>query len=556
MDAWHCAGPFEQTALDDPRGPELEFERERFSDNYEGGRIAWMRQPRWRDGKVQTLTPTPASATYLWRSIASDRDRDVTLFLGSDDAMRVWLDGAVVHSSATARVAAPDQDRVRVHLAAGEHRLLIKIANGAGDSGFFFEVDPRGAETPPELAAALSAPRASRDAAQSALLRETYRRSASVRGSALAVKLDALRKDRDALRAAIPKAPVMREIAAPRPTFVFIRGSFLSHGDAVEPGVPAVLHDFDPAWPRNRLGLARWLVDPRNPLTARVTVNRYWEQLFGTGLVATGDDFGTRGDTPSDPELLDWLAVEFVERGWSVKTLLRTIVTSATYRQSSRVSADLLERDPHNRWLARGPRLRVDAECVRDLALRAGGLLSEKIGGPSVFPPQVEGVWNPVYSDDRWTESTGEDRHRRGLYTFVRRTSPYPTSLLFDATSRELACTRRARSNTPLQALALLNDPVFVEASRALAQRVLAEAPKATEERLTWAFRVCTSRKPTADELAILANLYQSEREHYTVDPDGAAKLAGASTENTAELAAWTVVANALLNLDEVITKS
>ena len=233
---------------------------------------------------------------------------------------------------------------------------------------------------------------------------------------------------------------------------------------------PLALPPMKDSLPANRLGLARWLVDRDNPLVARVQVNRLWEQLFGRGLVETSEDFGTQGQPPSHPELLDWLAVELMDRGWSQKTLLRTIVTSATYRQASAVPAALAERDPYNRLFARGPRFRLEAEMIRDGELAASGLLSAKMHGPSVFPAQPEGIWNMPYNEDRWVESEGEDRYRRSLYTFLRRTSPYPMQMTFDATSREYCAARRVRTNTPLQALTLLNDRASFEAARALAR--------------------------------------------------------------------------------------
>ena len=362
--------------------------------------------------------------------------------------------------------------------------------------------------------------------------------------------------------ATIPTALVMRERIEPRSTHVMVKGNFLAPGSEVQPGTPAVLAPLEPRDPArrpDRLDLARWLVSPANPLTARVFVNRTWERLFGRGLVATSQDFGTQGDSPTHPELLDWLALELVESGWSVKELLRSILASATYRQAARVTPELLARDPDNRWLARGPRLRVDAETVRDVALAASGLLCAEIGGPSVFPPQPEGIWMMTYSDDRWATSEGCDRHRRGLYTFLRRTSPYPTFVTFDATSREVACPRRARTNTPLQALATLNDPAFVECALALAGRMIKEGGEQPEARAARGFRLCVAREPAAGELAVLLELYRAQRADYAARPAEAEALAGerarAQALDPVELAAWTVVANALLNLDETLTK-
>lgn len=350
-------------------------------------------------------------------------------------------------------------------------------------------------------------------------------------------------------------------------THLHIRGAFLSKGELVYAGVPSILNPLPSDAMPNRLGLAKWLVSEDNPLTARVAVNHFWEQMFGHGIVETAEDFGSQGELPSHPELLDWLATEFMRDGWSMKKIKRAIVTSATYRQSSYVSPNLEERDPYNRLLARGPRFRVTAETVRDIALAASGLLSPKIGGPSVFPYQPEGVWDEPYSDDKWVESSGEDRYRRGVYTFIRRTSAYPSLLTFDAPSREFCTVRRVRTNTPLQALTTLNDPAFFEAARALAVRVRQEAGPDANARATYAFRLCLSRAPKPDELARVVGFYRQQLTHYQSDPKAAGDVTGdektkvASTVPSppgtanADLAAWTMVSNVLLNLDETITK-
>ena len=346
------------------------------------------------------------------------------------------------------------------------------------------------------------------------------------------------------------------------------RGAYLSPGDRVYAATPAVLPPMTGNEMPNRLGLARWLVSPENPLTARVTVNRAWEQFFGRGIVETSEDFGTQGARPSHPELLDWLATEFVRLKWSQKALHRLIVTSATYRQDARATPALIERDPYNRLFARGPRFRLDAEAIRDVALAASGLLSPKIGGPSVFPPQPPGIWDNPYSDATWETSTGEDRYRRGIYTFIRRTSPYPSLMTFDATSREFCTVRRVRTNTPLQALTTLNDEAFFEAARALADRTLREAgtghrvgARAAEEaRAAYAFRLCTGRRASEAEVGAIVESFARQRAHYRARPKDAAKVVGGDDARDgavplADRAAWTLVANALLNLDETLTK-
>jgi hypothetical protein len=361
----------------------------------------------------------------------------------------------------------------------------------------------------------------------------------------------------------------MKELAKPRATTILIRGNHKTPGDRVQPGTPTRLHALKPGRPANRLGLAKWLVDADNPLVGRVTVNRVWARLFGRGLVETSEDFGIRGELPTHPELLDWLAVEFVEgssgatpprRPWSLKGVHRLIVTSATYRQASRVTPTLVEKDPYNRLLARGPRFRLPAEAVRDNALAISGLLNPKLGGPSVFPYQPDGVWFNPYSSDRWVTSPGGDQYRRGLYTFWRRTAPYAAFMAFDAPSREVACERRPRTNTPLQALTTLNDRAFVQPAAALARRMMTEAT-GDWQRLERGFRLCVARKPTDVEVKLLLKLHADALAKYRKDAKSAAELATSGLPpppkevDVAELAAWTVVANVLLNLDETLTK-
>jgi uncharacterized membrane protein len=352
---------------------------------------------------------------------------------------------------------------------------------------------------------------------------------------------------------------VLEERKEPRETFVQKRGNFLSPGDKVSPDVPAALPPLPKDAPRNRLALARWLVSADNPLTARVTVNRMWEAFFGRGIVATSEDFGIQGAEPTHPELLDWLATEFVRGGWRMKAMHRLIVTSATYRQSSAVTPALLERDPYNTLLAHGPRFRLEAELIRDQALAVAGLLSPKMGGPGVYPPQPVGIWNFAYNTEKYIPSVGEDRWRRGIYTVWRRSAPFPSFLSFDATSREAICTRRSRSNTPLQALTTLNDPQFFEAAVALARRMAHEAGDDASARIVQGFRLAVVRLPRAEEVGRLLALFREQRANFEKDPAAAEKLVrpylAKDDAASPELAAWTVVANVLLNLDETLTK-
>jgi hypothetical protein len=363
------------------------------------------------------------------------------------------------------------------------------------------------------------------------------------------------------LRKEMPAYPTTLVLAErpsdqPRATYIHQRGEFLQPTERVEPGIPAVLPQFAPRAPKNRLAFARWLVSPDHPLTARVTMNRQWAAFFGRGLVRTQEDFGFQGEAPTHPELLDWLAVEFIKRGWSMKQLHRLIVTSATYRQSSRVTAEILAKDPSNRWLSRGPRNRIDAEIVRDSALKISGLFSPKLGGPSVFPPQPPGVTSEgTYGGLAWNVSAGADRYRRGLYTFAKRTAPYAMLSTFDSPSGEACVARREVSNTPLQALTLMNDTVFWEAAQALGS-LLASREGSTEERLEYLFRRCLVRPPTPDELRLLAGFFKTQRERLEKKELDASNIAGAGDGDLLERAAWTLVARAVLNLDETITKN
>ncbi len=372
-------------------------------------------------------------------------------------------------------------------------------------------------------------------------------------------------KDKAArLKKEIVTVQVMGEMAKPRDTFILARGDYRNQGDKVTPGVPSLFPPLPKDAPANRLSMAEWLFGPQHPLTSRVAVNRYWQLYFGIGLVKTTEDFGSQGDAPVQRELLDWLATEF-RQNWDIKALQKLIVTSATYRQSSRVSAALLEKDPENRLLARGPRFRLPAEMVRDNALAASHLLTRTIGGPSVFPYQPPGLWEELSRGETFTaqeyhESEGADLYRRSMYTFWKRTVPPAALTTFDAPDREKCTSRRLITNTPLQALVLLNDPTYVEASRVLAQRSMLEAGADPQARVRFLFREATARRPTLAETRILIDLAQRRLEYYKKHPDQAAALitTGASKRTNVEatdLAAWTVVASTILNLDETITK-
>jgi hypothetical protein len=428
-------------------------------------------------------------------------------------------------------------------------------ASGLGRFRISVTTAPRRAEATGHggaIEAILARPSAQRTAEE----REQLRR----RFLEIAPELAAAHKEIAALRASLPAyvtTLVLKERppANPRPTHIHHRGEFLSPKAAVEPGIPAALPPLPKDAPRNRLGFARWLVSPDNPLTARVVINRQWQTFFGRGLVRTTEDLGMQGEFPTHPDLLDWLAREFIRQGWSLKKMHKLIVTSATYQQSSRLTPELLARDPENKLLARGPRVRLEAELIRDSLLRVSGLMAPKLGGPSVFPPQppsvtTEGVYGPI----QWKVSPGEDRYRRGLYTFLKRSIPYAMLATFDGVSGETCQARREVSNTPLQALTMLNDLVVVEAAQKLGG-TLAASPGSVEDRVTELFRRCLSRPPSAPERVALVTFFNRQRDRLQKREPDARKIAGSDGPDVVSRAAWTLAARAVLNLDEMITK-
>ncbi|HEY3787560.1 MAG TPA: DUF1553 domain-containing protein, partial [Urbifossiella sp.] len=359
--------------------------------------------------------------------------------------------------------------------------------------------------------------------------------------------------------------PILKELPAGqrRKTHIQFRGNFMDLGPEVNEGVPAALHQLPgpTATTGGRLAFAKWLVSPENPLTARVIANRYWEQFFGTGLVRTSEEFGTQGELPSHPELLDWLATDF-QTDWNVKRFLKLIVTSAAYRQSAKVTPELFERDPDNRLIARGPRVRLSAEMVRDQALFVSGLLSPKMLGPSVRPAQPSLGVNAAFGGSiDWTTSTGEDKFRRGIYTVWRRSNPYPSMSTFDAPNRDTCIVRRARTNTPLQALVTMNDPVYVEAAQGLARRAIKDGGKTSEEKAAYALKLALVRPATDAEVKRLVKLHDESKTKFAKDLAKAAQFATVplgplpKEQDAADAAAWTVVASVILNLDEMFMK-
>jgi hypothetical protein len=419
---------------------------------------------------------------------------------------------------------------------------------------------------PPEITALLSIPAPERSEAQRHELAAQYRTVSPV---IRRLERELFRLNQRELELASRKYStlVMEERAEPRTTYVQERGNFLSKGNEVTPGVPAFLHPFPTNEAPNRLTLAHWLMSPDNPLTARVTANRLWERFFGTGLVKTSGDFGKQGEFPSHPELLDWLATEFIRTGWDIKAMEKLIVMSATYRQSSATTEKLLEKDPYNRLLAHGPRFRLDAENIRDQALAVSGLLDPELGGPSVYPVQPANLWKeigflrPEIGMDEWPTSMGPELYRRGIYTFWRRVCTYPTFATFDAPSREVCTAQRVRTDTPLQALAALNEPTLLEAARVFGQRIMLQGGSEPKQQIDFAFRLCLARKPTPAERQRLLAFYRQELKSFesdTASADTLLKVGSAPRPpelDRPHLAAWMMLANVLLNLDETLTK-
>ncbi len=551
----------------------------------DGAELTWRPRPEWRDGHSHALEGE-RSASYLYRTLHAPDERTLTLALGSDDSLKVWLDGRLVRDNPVARSLAPDQDRLTLRLSPGAHELLLKVVDHGGESGFHLRHEhDHGLPVPLELHAALLASAAGGEGLSdeaAAALRAEFRAQRAPEWAARADALAAVQGQRAQVLAGVPTTMVMGSLDERRDTYVLQRGAYDRHGARVSAAAPALLPPLPPAadgGPPDRLALARWLVDPAHPLTARVIVNRLWRRCFGRGLVTTPDDFGVAGARPSHPELLDWLACEFVESGWDIQHMLRLFTLSATYRRSAQSTAEQRAADPDNLWLARATRSRLPAEVLRDQALFAAGLLVERLGGPPVYPYQPPGLWEEVGSEsaaftaNAYRQSHGEDLWRRSLYGFRKRSVPPPAMALFDAPSRETCAVARLRTNTPLQALALLNDTTWLEAARVLAQRVLADVGAGTGEgaggsdaaldaaRLDRALGLLLARPARPEERARLLSLLEAQRAHFAADPSAAAALIGvgeaplATSIRPAELASWMLVTSTLLNLDETATR-
>ena len=564
LSSWMSIGPFKAKSFDEAHSKEfVKFSSIDFEKDVESGdqKLRWAEKPEWKDGVITSLEGDN-SATYLYRTITVENATHRYVSLGSDDSIQVFLNGKKILDNKVSRGVAKDQEILGLELNKGENKLLIKVANGSGGYGFYFNLKDKNA--PDEIIALVGKEEKGLSDEEKKKIEKHFLDTSSTVRVLKKQLADASNKKRD-IENRVIKTPIMQERSADkkRLTHVLVKGSFLNQGEKVAASVPSAFHNLPEGAPKNRLGVAKWLMDKQNPLTARVSVNRFWARIFGKGLVETEEDFGSQGKMPSHPELLDWLASTFQnDLEWDMKKLVKLIVTSATYRQSSIVQSEKLEKDPNNILLARMSRIRLDAELVRDQSLSVSGLLSQKLRGPSVFPPQPDGLWRAAFNGQRnWATSENEDRYRRGLYTFLRRSIPYPSMATFDAPSRETCTIRRIPTNTPLQAFVTMNDPAFVEMSQGFALRIAEKKFKVINEALTFALQTALVRPASPEQIKVLEELYLSEVEHYKNHPDQAKEMLGRFKEHFSddipieESAAWVVVANVILNLDGFLMK-
>jgi len=548
---WQIAGPFQAKDFDAAYATDF---------GPESNNATW-RPIDFKVGQLQpNLVGKPNAAIYLHAQLKMDKAAKVDLGLGSDDAIKVWLNGKLIHQNKANRGLTANADKVSASLNAGDNELLVKIVNGEGEDGAY--VGFGGAEANRLLAAKQLAQLPNRTTEQTATLLDTYLAIGPTTETSTHYRQ--AKAAFDAENAMVPMTYIAKELPMARPTFLLRRGQYDLPGDQVTRAIPGVFGQIKDTAHNNRLGLAEWIVDPANPLTSRVMVNRIWQQHFGTGLVKTSEDFGSRGDWPTHPELLDYLATRFVKDGWSIKKLTKLMVTSATFRQSATSAEAKRAKDPDNALLSRGPRFRLDAEVIRDTALYVSGLLAEKPGGHSDKPYQPSGLWEiiayPISDTAKYMQDHGDALYRRSLYMFWKRTSPPPTMMLFDAPMRESCVVRRSRTNTPTQALATLNETGFVEDARAMARRLMETKPD-DKSRIDYAFRLATGRPATAPEVDVVKGFLTDARNRYKAKPDEARKtlMIGESPQDKSlplpEHAAWTLVCNMILNLDETLTQ-
>ena len=555
---WYQIGPFTADNFDQLHAKEFVAAS---VSNYDQpvGELKWT-ENNLADGKVHALPLGNLAATYLHRRVNLEKATKLTLSLGSDDSITIWVNGEKVHDNKVSRAPAADQDKVKVELRAGENDLLVKVCNNQSGAGFFFNVGS--SDLPSNIASIIETNPESRTVPQKNELAAYYRTVTPL----LQPQRDKLAQKEAEKKSFVDSRPrtMMTRTGKPREVRLLNRGDWLDEsGPVVQPAIPEFMGKLETTGNRlNRLDLARWIIDRNNPLTARTLVNRFWKLFYGQGLATPLDDLGRQGSVPTHPELLDWLSVELMDHDWDMKHIIRLMLMSDTYRQATDVSDELKRVDPYNQLYARQVRFRLDAEFVRDNALAVSGLLVRDIGGRSVHPYQPAGYWSHMnFPARKWPSDQGENLHRRGLYTWWQRMFLHPAMVAFDAPSREECTVERPRSNIPQQALVLLNDPTFVEAAHGLAERTLQSAEPETAKRIDWIWKEVLSRLPEKTEAEVLTKVYERHRIQYEADPESAKQLLNVGTLrvneslDTVELAAWTSVARIVLNLNETITR-
>ena len=555
---WYQIGPFTADNFDQLHAKEFVAAS---VSNYDQpvGELKWT-ENNLADGKVHALPLGNLAATYLHRQVNLEKATNLTLSLGSDDSITVWVNGEKVHDNKVSRAPAADQDKVKVELRAGENDLLVKVCNNQSGAGFFFNVGS--SDLPSNIASIIETDPESRTVPQKNELAAYYRTVTPL----LQPQREKLAQKEAEKKSFVDSRPrtMMTRTGKPREVRLLNRGDWLDEsGPVVQPAIPEFMGKLETTGNRlNRLDLARWIIDRNNPLTARTLVNRFWKLFYGQGLATPLDDLGRQGSVPTHPELLDWLSVELMDHDWDMKHIIRLMLMSDTYRQATDVSDELKRVDPYNQLYARQVRFRLDAEFVRDNALAVSGLLVRDIGGRSVHPYQPAGYWSHMnFPARKWPSDQGENLHRRGLYTWWQRMFLHPAMVAFDAPSREECTVERPRSNIPQQALVLLNDPTFVEAAHGLAERTLQSAEPETAKRIDWIWKEVLSRLPEKTEAEVLTKVYERHRTQYEADPESAKQLLNVGTLpvneslDTVELAAWTSVARVVLNLNETITR-
>jgi hypothetical protein len=555
---WHVIGPFRGASFDAVFAKEW-LDASSVDLSAKVDQLSWTPLEALKDGAVFAFPADANSARYVYRTVDAAAPMKLKLSLGSDDSLSVWVNGERVHANKVGRGVAPDQDKIEVTLVKGQNQLLFRVCNGGGGHGFYFRSDLSGVPQP--IAAALKVATDKRSDAQQDEIAKYYR-SISPILEPLRTEIAKRNTDKKGYVDSRPRT-MMTKTGNVRMVRLLNRGNWLDESGAVmQPAIPSFLGSLEVDGRATRLDLANWIVKRDNPLTARTFVNRLWKLYFGQGLATPLDDLGRQGTVPTHPELLDWLAVEFMENGWDVRHMVQLMMASKTYQQSSTATGALKTQDPLNGLFGRQARFRVDAEFVRDNALSISGLLSRDVGGRSVYPYQPAGYWRHMNFPARtWPQDQGEAIYRRGLYTWWQRMFLHPSLLAFDAPSREECTVERARSNIPQQALVLLNDPTYVEAARAFAVRIIREGGESPEERIHWAWRQAVSRAPEEREVAVVRRVLEKHLDQFRADADAGKALVSVGMQplpddiDAAELAGWISVARVILNLHESITR-